>query len=82
MPPHPSSLTPHPSVQGVMTIVQEDRVRLVDGLGRGYLFVIGKRVRLTPAALWALVRDQRLVTIVYQGEPDLGAVAVAIRPEG
>ena len=78
---HASRITHHPSIRGVITVAQEDRVRLVDGQGRGYLFVLGKGVWLGPAALWALARDRRPVTIVYEGEPDLGAVALAIRPE-
>lgn len=68
-------------VSGVITVVQEDRIRLVDAAGRGYLFTIGKRVRRSLPDLWALARDGRRVTVIYQGTPDLGAVAVALHAE-
>jgi formate-dependent nitrite reductase membrane component NrfD len=67
-------------ITGVVTIAQEDRIRVIDADGRGYLFVVGKHVTLTQQALWALARDQATVTVVYRGEPDLGAVALAVRP--
>jgi len=69
-----------PTVQGVITIAQEDRIRLVDAAGRGYLFILGKGVRRSLPELWALARERRPVTVVYAGTPDLGAVATALRP--
>ena len=39
---------PRATVTGVVTIAQEDRIRVVDAAGRGYLFVIGKRVWISP----------------------------------
>jgi len=68
-------------VRGVVTVAQEDRIRVVDAAGRGYLFVVGKRVRRSLPELWALARDRRTVEVVYSGEPDLGAVALAVRVE-
>lgn len=66
-------------VRGVVTVAQEDRIRVVDAAGRGYLFVVGKRVRWSLPELWALARDRRMVEVVYTGKPDLGAVALAVR---
>lgn len=65
-------------VHGIITVAQEDRIRVVDAAGRGYLFVVSKRVRRSLPELWALARERRPVTIVYTGRPDLGAVAVRI----
>jgi formate-dependent nitrite reductase membrane component NrfD len=66
-------------VSGVLTIVQEDRIRLVDAAGRGYLFTVGKRVRWSVLDLRALVDAGRRVTVTYHGTPDLGAVAIDLR---
>ncbi len=77
----PTAHRPLPTVQGVITIAQEDRIRLVDAAGRGYLFILGKGVRRSLPELWALARERRPVTVVYAGTPDLGAVATALRPE-
>jgi hypothetical protein len=67
------------SIDGIITITQEDRIRVVDAAGRGYLFVVGRRVRRSLPELWALARDRQPVTIVYEGAPDLGAVANDVR---
>jgi hypothetical protein len=68
-------------LRGVITIAQEDRIRVVDAAGRGYLFVLGKRVRRPLPELWRLARERRPVTVVYEGAPDLGAVAIELRIE-
>jgi hypothetical protein len=67
------------TVRGVVTVVQEDRFRLVDDVGRGYLFTLGKRSGTTPAAVrgW---RDAGVQVLVeYVGAPDMGAVASRVR---
>jgi hypothetical protein len=84
MMPHgrPRGVTPPAArVRGVITIAQEDRIRLVDAAGRGYLFILGKRVRRSLPELWQLARERRPVTVAYVGPPDLGAVATALRSE-
>lgn len=68
-------------VRGVITVVQEDRIRLVDAAGRGYLFILDRRVRWSLPDLWRLARERQPVTAVYVGPPDLGAVAIALRVE-
>jgi hypothetical protein len=67
-------------VRGVVTVIQEDRFRLEDERGRGYLFTLGR-------AAGASVRDLHLwsarnvpITVQYEGPPDLGGVAVKVRP--
>ncbi len=70
---------PRGVVRGRITIVQEDRIRLMDAVGRGYLFTVGKRVAPTPALeRW---RDTGLrVDVEYHGQPDAGAVASRVTP--
>jgi formate-dependent nitrite reductase membrane component NrfD len=66
-------------VEGVITIVQEDRIRVVTAPGRGYLFTVAKR-RASPAELerW---RDTRTpIAVRYAGVPDSGAIAEDVRP--
>lgn len=66
-------------VRGVITIVQEDRIRVVDGAGRGYLFTVAKR-RVSPGELEAW-RDKRVRVLVrYRGTPDVHARAERITP--
>jgi hypothetical protein len=59
-------------VEGQITIVQEDRIRVVDDAGRGYLFTLGKRrASLRELERW---RDSgRRVRVRYSGVPDAGA---------
>ena len=66
-------------LRGVITLVQEDRFRLEDDLGRGYLLTLGRGngVGLDTLHTWC---DQRsTVEVEYRGPPDLGAVAVRAR---
>lgn len=68
-------------VEGRITIVQEDRFRVVDPDGRGYLFTAGKGVAsLDQLERW---RDEgRRIQVAYEGVPDLGAVATRVRATG
>lgn len=66
-------------VVGRITVVQEDRIRVVDTDGRGYLFIVQKRraahddlARWRDRGTWLQVR--------YRGMPDAGAVATSLRP--
>lgn len=65
------------TVAGVITIVQEDRFRLMDDAGRGYLFTPKKgTVRTEALECW---RDgRRRVRVRYRGVPDLGASAIEV----
>lgn len=61
-------------VSGVITIVQEDRFRLVDDAGRGYLFVT--RARAAAQKDLERWRDGGIAVVVrYYGVPDVGALA-------
>ncbi|HEU4647817.1 MAG TPA: hypothetical protein VFS33_02060 [Gemmatimonadales bacterium] len=66
-------------VIGRITVVQEDRIRVVDADGRGYLFIVQKRrAAHDDLARW---RDQGTwLQIRYRGVPDAGAVATALQP--
>jgi hypothetical protein len=66
-------------VDGIITIVQEDRFRLEDAQGHGFLFILGRRAGASMEDLhrWSDGRDPTVVR--YEGPPDLGAVAVRVR---
>jgi hypothetical protein len=66
-------------LRGVITLVQEDRFRLEDDLGRGYLFTLGRWNGISLNTLHAWCARQSRVEVEYRGTPDLGAVAVRAR---
>lgn len=75
LPPPPRDGT----VEGILTIVQEDRFRLIDDSGRGYLFTTARRA----ASLDELERwrdEQQRVSVRFSGVPDIGALATRIQP--
>jgi hypothetical protein len=66
-------------LRGVVTLVQEDRLRLVDDLGRGYLFTLGRGNGVSLGQLHAWCERGLSVQVEYRGAPDLGAVALDVR---
>ncbi|HEX3235858.1 MAG TPA: hypothetical protein VHR41_16795 [Gemmatimonadales bacterium] len=66
-------------VRGKLTIAQDDRIRLIDREGRGYLFVVRRgRASLRELERW---RDQGTqLRVRYRGVPDAGATADLIEP--
>ncbi|MGH7475419.1 MAG: hypothetical protein ACRELD_03955 [Longimicrobiales bacterium] len=66
---------------GRITIVQEDRFRLIDAAGRGYLFITGKRVA-SAEQLDRWRQNGVSVQVRFTGHPDRGAVARRITPAG
>lgn len=77
-PPRPAPrVAPRHEVRGRITVVQDDRIRVVDAAGRGYLFIVKPR-RASLAALerWRDARTEVLVR--YVGVPDAGARAERI----
>jgi hypothetical protein len=74
-----ADLPTHGRLRGMVTVVQEDRFRLQDDIGRGYLLTLGRGngVGLRNLHTWC---DRRAtVEVEYRGAPDLGAVAVQAR---
>ena len=69
-------------VCGTITVVQEDRFRLEDAQGHGFLFILGRRAGASMGDLhrWSDGRDP--IAVRYEGPPDLGAVAVRVRARG
>lgn len=67
-------------VRGVITLVQEDRFRLEDQDGRGYLLTLGWKAAVPVARLhqWSGQKAELIVEF-EEGAPDLGAVAVQVR---
>jgi hypothetical protein len=74
-----ADLPDHGRLRGTITLVQEDRFRLEDDLGRGYLFILGRGNGVGLRQLHAWCDDVQPVEVEYQGAPDLGAVAVRVR---
>jgi hypothetical protein len=65
-------------LRGIITLVQEDRFRLQDDLGRGYLFTLGRGNGIGLQKLRAWCDHWITVEVEYRGVPDLGAVAIHI----
>lgn len=65
-------------VRGAVVIVQEDRFRLVDERGRGYLFTLGRRAGISIGKLRQAASRGMPVRVRFTGAPDLGAVAVQV----
>ena len=68
-------------LRGVVTLVQEDRFRLEDDLGRGYLFTLGRGNGISLRQLHTWCERGAAVEVEYRGAPDLGAVAVRLHCE-
>lgn len=66
-------------VVGVVTLVQEDRFRIQDDRGRGYLFTLWHASGVSPGLLHGWSGRGARVAVEYRGAPDLGAVAVRLR---
>ncbi|MGI5837128.1 MAG: hypothetical protein ACOX87_11680 [Chloroflexota bacterium] len=65
-------------LRGVITVVQEDRFRLEDEDGQGYLFTLSWGANASPDDLTVWSEQRAPVTVEYQGVPDLGAVATSV----
>jgi hypothetical protein len=74
-----ADLPDHGHLRGTITLVQEDRFRLEDDLGRGYLFTLGRGNGVGLRQLHAWCDDRLIVEVEYCGALDLGAVAVRVR---
>jgi hypothetical protein len=66
-------------LRGTITLVQEDRFRLADYPGRGYLFTLGRGNGISLRKLHAWCDDGSNVEVEYRGAPDMGALAVRVR---
>jgi hypothetical protein len=66
-------------LHGTITLVQEDRFRLQDSVGRGYMFTLGRGNGVSLRQLHAWCDLRLAVEVEYRGAPDLGAVAVRVR---
>jgi hypothetical protein len=66
-------------LRGVITLVQEDRFRLEDDLGRGYLFTLGRGNGIGLSTIHAWCDNRASVDVEYRGAPDQGALAVRMR---
>lgn len=64
-------------IRGRITIVQEDRFRVVDSSGRGYLFTLARR-HPSPGQLQRWRDSGATLKVRYSGEPDAGARAERI----
>lgn len=74
-----AGLPVHGQLRGVVTLIQEDRFRLEDEQGRGYLFTLGRHAGASVEDLSRWSGQSVPVTVKYEGAPDLGAVAINVR---
>lgn len=63
-----------------MTVAQEDRLVILTADGRALLFILGPGAGPGLEEIEAWSRDGKAVVVRYEGEPDAGAVAVAVAP--
>ena len=65
-------------VRGIIILVQEDRFRLEDAQGHGFLFILGRQAGASMRDLHRWSESRIPVTVQYEGPPDLGAVAIRV----
>ena len=69
-----------PSMEGVVTIVQESRFQLVDAEGVAHLFLLGHHAAAEPAQLAPLQHRQARVRVRYHAPRNIiGLVAKNVR---
>ena len=66
-------------LHGVITVVQEDRFRLEDAQGHGFLFILGRQAGASMSDLHRWSEGQTPVAVQYEGPSDLGAVAARVQ---
>jgi hypothetical protein len=68
------------SATGRITQVQEERFRLIEPDGRGFLFTLAHNANVSAEDLHSLLRRGTEVRVHYEGEPDLdSAVARTVK---
>lgn len=68
------------TVQGYITIVQEQRFRLKADSGQGYLFTLSHSAHVAGSGLEQLRDSHTHVEVVYEGEPNTASgIAHAVR---
>lgn len=65
-------------LRGVILVVQEDRFRLQDERGRGYLLTLGRRAGISMDGVRRAAALGLPIRVHYKGMPDLGAVATRV----
>jgi hypothetical protein len=58
-------------VTGHISLIQEERFRLIDATGRGFLFTLDAAATAAMPDLWHAYHTRLPVTVHYEGEPDL-----------
>jgi len=68
-------------VTGRIILVQEDRFRMVEKTGKGYLFTLSHKARASQADLRRFHDANVKVRVLYEGEPNLATgIAHGIEP--
>jgi hypothetical protein len=76
-----SGLRHNRTVEGRITVIQEERFRLAMDNGRSLLFTLGRDARLTIDQLDQLKRAGARVRVAFTGEPnEASGVATEVRP--
>jgi len=66
----------HRVLAGYVTVVQEQRFRLLTDNGRACLFTLGRKSSLQPAALRRIQKSRSRIWIDYSGEPNTASAVV------
>ncbi len=68
-------------LMGRIILVQEDRFRMVDSTGKGYLFTLSRKAPLSQEDLQRFHNTDIRVLIEYEGEPNTSSgVAHTVEP--
>ena len=59
------------AVKGRILLIQEDRFRIVDDTGRGYLFALSHDALISERVLRLMHEAQVPVCVRYEGEPNV-----------
>jgi len=74
-------MTKYQKMAGRIIIVQEERFRLLNNTGQGFLFSLSHAARITQQDLQRWHAADTPVTVHYQGEPNLASgIAHEIEP--
>ena len=71
------------TLRGHLSILQDDRFRLIGETGRSFLFTLAHNASISDAELRRFYRLRVPVTVEYEGEPDMASgIAHSVRPAG
>ncbi len=68
-------------LKGRIILVQEDRFRVVEEKGRGYLFTLSRKSGIGQEELQRYLKAGATVILEYEGEPNMASgIALTVEP--